>query len=213
MSADHLLGLGLWTILGVGYCFYGFKLFRWMCYLILGATGVLAGFVVFHQPGMEVHAWVAAGILGIAGFYLGYKKYLVGAFFIGALATLMAAEVILGSPQSTNDVIILAGLALAGGILCVWIQKPLIIGYTAWAGAFMLATVIEAGQMTRTQLENILVSKSGEWKVIGQQGPAFLVEVVVIFLAGCIIQHKYTAKDPPKKMKKKNKCEESNKGK
>jgi len=127
---------------GVGflYCFLGYRLIK----LILGLTGfllagsaaaVIVGFLSYgHLIGMGIALCVGGFCGAMALFFL----YRTGIFCLGMLGASVAAYSVL---QGRDDPWILwavAGIGLAGGLLAILVERPVMKLATAAIGAMLM---------------------------------------------------------------------------
>ncbi len=127
------------VVLGILYCFAGYKIFR----LLLALTGfVLAGCVALMLVGWFTYGrvvfMVAAGIVGgIAGGTAFYFVYRAGVFCLGLLAVAIAAHnVLTGRPEAWAPWAVL-GAAVLGGLVALWLERPVMVIATSAIGAWL----------------------------------------------------------------------------
>lgn len=125
------------VIIGVANCFAGYRLFRILLSLWGFIAGAVVGASIVAQADTVVILLVAlfAGLIGVGLVNL---LYVVGVFLMGALLGLSLVGGIFTVAGGEPTVYVLLGLiaAVIGGLLAVWLQRPLIILATAVTGAF-----------------------------------------------------------------------------
>lgn len=135
------MGLSWGALLAAGllYCFLGYRLFRMVLALtgFLAAGGVAAVLAGWVSQG-NVIAMVIAGILGgLCGAFALSFLYRVGVFFLGFLGVLLAAYTILQGIETPWRPWIVVCAAVAGGLLALWIERPVMTMATAVIGAWL----------------------------------------------------------------------------
>ncbi len=133
------LSWGVLLAAGLLYCFLGYRLFR----LVLGLTGFLvaggvaAGLAGWASQG-NVVAMAVAGVLGgLCGAVALSFLYRVGVFFVGFLGVLLVAYTVLQGIETPWRPWIVVGLAVLGGLLALWIERPVMTMATAVIGAWL----------------------------------------------------------------------------
>lgn len=129
-------------MMGVGflYCFLGYRLIK----LILGLTGfllagsaaaVLVGFLSYgHLVGMGI----ALCIGGLCGAMALFFLYRTGIFCLGMLGASVAAYSVLQGREEPWILWAVAGIGLAGGLLAIVIERPVMKLATAAIGAMLM---------------------------------------------------------------------------
>jgi hypothetical protein len=129
-------------MMGVGflYCFLGYRLIK----LILGLTGfllagsaaaVLVGFLSYgHLVGMGI----ALCIGGLCGAMALFFLYRTGIFCLGMLGASVAAYSVLQGREEPWILWAVAGIGLAGGLLAILIERPVMKLATAAIGAMLM---------------------------------------------------------------------------
>jgi len=180
---NQVAGIGL-ILLGMLVCFLGYRLLR----VVLGIVGFLAGAVGATWLGGDVlhisRVWLLiAGLVGgIVGAVLAAVLFKVGVFILGAAGGALAALALLSAPRP----LVLVAVAVAGGILTLLLQKPLVSIATAFigawgvvAGAFHLAGWYELPDG---------LGRLGNFAGLGQRGLMMLGAWVVLGIIGTIVQ-------------------------
>ena len=132
--------------LGSINCFVGYRFFR----ILLSIWGFIAGAVLFGSIASNLDASaliivIAALLGGLGGVALVNLLFMVGVFLMGALmgASLVVAFTSLTNLQDVTLLFLIVVAALIGGVLAVWLQRPLLVLATAITGALtMVAGVV-----------------------------------------------------------------------
>ncbi len=129
-------------IIGVIFCFFGFK-FTKVCFAFVGGT---VGFFVFRSvataftdhPSADILCGIVGGLL--LGFLL-FRIYKLGVFVSGAILAAALALGITGGEDTTSYIIAgVAGLA-AGIISLLWIRPSIVIS-TSLLGGVLVSSAI-----------------------------------------------------------------------
>jgi hypothetical protein len=138
---NNSLSLALLVLIGMGVglasCFYGYRLIRWMSSVWGFLVGALAGMYLAQNAEQLVQVIVML-VLGFIGVILGNYLRLVGIFLIGAGMGAASVILVASALNLTTDlawVVIGAGV---GGITALSLQRPVLIGVTAFGGAALL---------------------------------------------------------------------------
>lgn len=125
---------------GVMYCFLGYRLIRVLI--------ALTGFVLAALPAVVVAAWlsqahpvamaVAGFIGGLAGAAFMTFVYRAGIFCLGFLGTALIAHHLLTATELSWAPWAVLGLGVAGGLLALLIERPVITVATAAVGAWVI---------------------------------------------------------------------------
>lgn len=136
-----LIILAVMAGVGVLYCFFGYRLLKFILgltgFLLAGSTAaVVVGFLSYgNLMGMGA-ALLIGGICGAMALFFLYKA---GVFCLGMLgATVVAYNVLQGRPEAWI-LWAVAGLGLAGGLLALLIERPVMSLATAAIGAMLLS--------------------------------------------------------------------------
>ena len=206
LPAEYLnLINGLSVIIGLIYCFLGYRIFKF----ILGLTGFLIGGALVGGVAYAISQQEVTGILmGVVGGALGaallVALYFVGVFLLGAvlgggLGFLLAA-LAGGSPEPA----ILIILAIIGGVVALFVQKFMIIVTTAFSGAFNVVIGVAyfaTGAVDLTNLERFI-------RYGGTRLYVTLLCGLALGVAGVIVQYKSaSAKDPKEEREPPNDAE------
>jgi hypothetical protein len=134
------LGLGMLVLAGAVYCFAGYRIFRFILaltgFLFAGASAAfLAGWLAGGNLMVMVIAVVLGGICGAMALYFLYRT---GVFFLGGTAAgLTAWQIFASRPEAWAPWAIL-GAGLAGGLIALLLERPVMTLATAAIGAWLL---------------------------------------------------------------------------
>jgi hypothetical protein len=129
-------------LFGILACFWGYRTFK----IVLGIVGFAAGAYLgavagaFFSGGFGLIAVITGLIGGLIGAALVSLVYYVGVFVLGALCGWVVYTMIAGAAGYGPQIILLAALALIGGILALVFQKFLIIVSTAFIGSWFIVS-------------------------------------------------------------------------
>jgi Domain of unknown function (DUF4203) len=122
---------------GAVACFFGYRLFR----VVLSIFGfILGGLMASSLVGPSdatwmIGAWIVGGLVGMALLYAGY--YVGVALSGAALGAVLAHLAFSASDQQPPFVIVLVA-AVVGAIASMYLQRHVIILFTAFGGAWTL---------------------------------------------------------------------------
>jgi hypothetical protein len=130
VSAVVLLIDGLFT------CFFGYRLLR----ITLGIAGFLLGAAALGGLAASLHApavvtLVVALVGGIGGLLLAVLLFRVGVFMLGCGAGALLAGVVSAGAAQPVPFWVLVGAGIAGGVLALLLQRPVISVLTGFSGA------------------------------------------------------------------------------
>lgn len=138
---DALIALSI--VLGLFYCFLGYKIFK----IVLGILGfaigaALGGALAYGSSGGEGGSTLIAALLaGAVGAALFVVLYFVGTFLLGAgTGALLGVLFFQASGSGSPPVELIMILAIIGGILAVILQKFVIIVSTSFVGSWTIIT-------------------------------------------------------------------------
>jgi len=138
LSNDAATMAALAVVIGTIYCFAGYRVFKF----VLGLTGfVLAGAVAAHLamvffPSHSIIRWVALIGGGLAGAIAMLAFYEIGVFLIGLLGALLVTDTVLSGYSVSWGPWAMVGGAVAGGLLAVLLERPIMTLATAAIGAW-----------------------------------------------------------------------------
>lgn len=122
-------------------CFYGYRLFK----VVLGFIGFAFGFAItaaiVGAISNDAGAALALGFIGgILGAAVTLAVYFLGVFLIGASIGSTIGLVMVAATKSDEMFILVILLAIAGGVIALFLQKLMIVVSTAFTGAFGIVT-------------------------------------------------------------------------
>jgi hypothetical protein len=120
---------------GLISCFAGYRVFR----IVLGIYGFILGALLASSAmGTEQTAWMIVAALagGIVGALILIAAYFVGVALVGAGIGALAASLIWASLGREPHAIVVILFAVAGALGALALQRYVIIGATAFGGAW-----------------------------------------------------------------------------
>lgn len=142
--ADNEMALSASTLalLGVVYCFLGYRLIK----VILGTTGFLlaagpaALLGAYLSHGNSLAGMVGLAVGGLCGAVALLFLYQLGVFALGSLGAGLVAHYALSlAPQPWTPWAV-AGLALLGGFMTLWLERPIVCFAASAIGAWLLSS-------------------------------------------------------------------------
>ncbi len=192
ISADILkLAIVCLMILGVLYCFFGYRFFK----IALGITGFIIGSLITQhltlsifegRPTVALISSIAGGLIISATFIF---IYFVGVFFMGASLGGLLGLTATAFAEGVPWMILVIIMAAVGGGLALLFQKHVIIISTAFSGAGSIvcgAWYLARGFGPATLVRN---SKAG-----GGELYAFFGCCLLITALGMLVQYKVTGR-------------------
>jgi hypothetical protein len=203
MTLSGRMGLvmaGVAVALGAAFCFFGFRVFRY----VLAAAGAFVGASLGAELGAGIFGQVpwliitCAAICGIMLGFLGAAVYFLGVFLVGGIAgfTVGAALGFLILPIfPILSIVFGVAFGAVGGVLAIILQKPIIVIGTALVGASWVTTggaLLFGGEsVSRTLEEGINLYA----RMLPEDLSALhFVVWLALAIAGAIIQFALTAK-------------------
>lgn len=122
---------------GLLSCFAGYRIFR----TVLGIYGFIIGaLAVSSAMGTEHTAWMIVGALagGIVGALILIAAYFIGVALLGAGVGALAASLIWAALGREPGAIVVIVFAVAGALAALVLQRYVIIGATAFGGAWTI---------------------------------------------------------------------------
>ncbi len=151
------------AMVGLLECFFGYRILRVMLALAGFGFGGVAAYTVVKAAGQSDQTAMIAGLVsGLAGAGLLTLFYFAGVFIIGAGFGL-ALAVVVGRAFSIEGPTVIGlavGMALAGGILALVVQRLLIIIATSFGGAAAAIQAIRALFFGQSGLEGLDLSRA-----------------------------------------------------
>jgi len=169
---------------GVVSCFAGYRVFR----VVLGIYGFIIGALFASSAmGTEHTAWMIGGALvgGVVGALI-----LIAAYFVGAASLIWAS---LGHEPGALVVIL---FAVVGALGALALQRYVIVGATAFAGAWTIIVGVLALAGRRVPVDT--AARNGVWLAY-PMNPApgnywILIAWIALGITGVIVQLGITAK-------------------
>ena len=122
---------------GAVACFFGYRLFR----VVLSIFGfILGGLMASSLVGPSdttwmIGAWIVGGVIGMALLYAGYY---VGVALSGAALGAVVSHLAFNAGGQDPPFLIVLVAAVVGAIASMYLQKHVIILFTAFGGAWTL---------------------------------------------------------------------------
>lgn len=132
----------LTLLFGVLCCFWGYRVFK----IVLGVVGFAGGAFLgasagaFFTGGFGIIALITGLVGGIIGAALVSLVYYVGVFVLGALGGWVIYTMVAGAAGYGPRLILLAVLALAGGILALFFQRFILVVSTSFLGSWCIVS-------------------------------------------------------------------------
>lgn len=143
LTSQQVNGLiAIAVAIGTLYCFLGYRTLRFVLGLtgFLMAGGVAATLANWISQGNQLATLIALLIGGLCGAFALYFLYRTGVFFLGLMGTALISHNVLASQPDTWIPLVVLGLAVAGGLFALLIERPVILLATAALGAWMVVS-------------------------------------------------------------------------
>ena len=130
LEVIRLIGL-ISLVIGFFICFFGFRIYR----LIIALIGLIIGAIIGYFLGAEAGAVLG----GLIGALLMYALYKLGIFLIGMILGALTGgilSVLSGSIAPEPSLLII--FAIIGGVVVLFIEKAIVIIFTAFFGALRI---------------------------------------------------------------------------
>ncbi len=208
-----IIGAIISILIGIAFCFFGYRIFRILLAVLGFIAGALAG-VAVAQLIMAAQETVAnpalylilGGLIGgVIGAVLLIFLYVVGIFLLGAALGALLAYAITPALTSDQTALIVAVilLGLIGGVLALVLQRALIIISTSFSGAW---TIVSGFSLLLSPRRGLAMGPiSGRLQGITAPTAAMttstiisLVAWIVLAIAGMVVQFAWTGKKKPK---------------
>jgi hypothetical protein len=137
---------------GIISCFAGYRVFR----VVLGIYGFIIGALIASSAmGTEHTAWMILGALvgGVVGALILIAAYFVGVALLGAGVGALAASLIWAALGREPGAIVVIVFAIVGALAALALQRYVIIGATAFGGAWTIIVGALALQGNRVALD------------------------------------------------------------
>jgi hypothetical protein len=180
---------------GVISCFAGYRVFR----VVLGIYGFMIGALFASAAmGTEHTAWMIVAALagGLVGALILIAAYFVGVALLGAGIGALTASLIWASLGREPAALIVILFAIAGALAALALQRYVIVGATAFGGAW---TIIVGGlALSGNRLAVDTAARNNVWLAY-PMNPApgnywILLVCVALGLTGAVVQLGITAK-------------------
>jgi len=122
---------------GIISCFAGYRVFR----IVLGIYGFIIGALIASSAmGTEHTAWMIGGAIvgGVIGALVLIAAYFVGVALLGAGVGALAASLIWASLGREPGALAVIVFAIVGAVAALALQRYVIIGATAFGGAWTI---------------------------------------------------------------------------
>jgi hypothetical protein len=180
---------------GLISCFAGYRVFR----IVLGIYGFILG-ALFASGivGPENTMWMVAAAIGggIIGALILIAAYFVGVALLGAGIGALAASLIWASLGREPGALVVIVLAVAGALAALALQRYVIIGATAFGGAWTI--IVGALALTGNRVALDATARNNVWLAY-PMNPApgnywILLAWIALGVIGVIVQLAITAK-------------------
>jgi hypothetical protein len=180
---------------GVISCFAGYRVFR----IVLGIYGFILGALFASGiAGAESTMWmiVAAVGGGIVGALILIAAYFVGVALLGAGIGALAASLIWAALGREPGAIVVIVFAIAGALAALALQRYVIVGATAFGGAWTI--IVGALALTGDRVAVDAAARNNVWLAY-PMNPApgnywILLAWIALGVTGVIVQLAITAK-------------------
>jgi len=145
---------------GLISCFAGYRVFR----VVLGIYGfILGALFVSSAIGTEHTVWMIAGALagGVVGALILIAAYFVGVALLGAGIGALAASLIWAAIGREPGALIVIVFAVVGALGALALQRYVIIGATAFGGAWTI--IVGALALAGNRVAVDAAAKSNVW--------------------------------------------------
>lgn len=180
---------------GVISCFAGYRVFR----IVLGIYGFILGALSASAAmGTEHTVWMLAAALlgGVIGALILITAYFVGVALLGAGIGALTASLIWASLGRDPHAVVVILFAVAGALAALALQRYVIIGATAFGGAWTI--IVGALALTGGRVALDSAARSNVWLAYPMHpapGAQWVFIVwLVLGLAGTLVQLGYTAR-------------------
>src|SRR5437868_12429216 len=180
---------------GVISCFAGYRVFR----LVLGIYGfILGALLASGLVGTEHAIWmiVAALVGGLIGALILIAAYFVGVALLGAGIGALIASLIWASLGREPSALIVILFSVAGALAALALQRYVIIGATAFGGAWTI--IVGALAFSGTHVAVDAAARNNVWLAYPMNPAPGQYWVLLVWLAlgvaGVVVQLAVTAK-------------------
>lgn len=180
---------------GVISCFAGYRVFR----VVLGIYGFILGALLASSAmGTEHTVWMIGAALagGIIGALILIAAYFVGVALLGAGIGALAASLIWTSLGREPHALVIILFAIAGALGALALQRLVIVGATAFGGAWTI--IVGALALAGNRLAIDAAARNNVWLAYPMNpapGQRWVVFVwIALGIVGAIVQLRVTAK-------------------
>jgi hypothetical protein len=179
---------------GIISCFAGYRVFR----IVLGIYGFIIGALVASSAmGTEHTAWMIVGAIvgGVVGALVLIAAYFVGVALLGAGVGALAASLIWAALGREPGALVVIVFAIVGALAALALQRYVIIGATAFGGAWTIIVGALALEGNRVALDTS--ARNNVWLAY-PTNPApgnywILLVWIALGVAGVLVQLTLTA--------------------
>ncbi len=180
-------------VLGILNCFFGYRIFR----IVLALWGFVAGAIWIGSlvPAdssalLHISAALVGGLVGAAVISV---VYFAGVFVAGAVLGFLVASGLASALGFEPNILISLIVAVMFGLLALAINKLVIIGTTAFAGAWSLvqAAALLSGRWQSARI----VEASGPFDAPLTLTPLAVLGWIALGGLGIMMQYRFTAQD------------------
>jgi len=180
---------------GVISCFAGYRVFR----VVLGIYGfILGALLASGAMGTEHTVWMIAAALvgGVVGALILIAAYFVGVALLGAGIGALATSLIWASLGSEPSAWIVIAFSIAGALAALALQRYVIVGSTAFGGAWTI--IVGALALTGNRVAVDAAARNNVWLAYPMNPAPGHYWVLLVWLAlgiaGVFVQLAITAK-------------------
>ncbi|RME04211.1 MAG: hypothetical protein D6805_03920 [Planctomycetota bacterium] len=198
-SMEYWSSVGICGVLGLVYCFYGWRFFRVLCGIYFALLGLGLGMSLSEDALVASVFGIGFGALGI---YVGYRLYLFAVFFIGWMVGVQLFGIWGDWRELENGGILLLSFATLCGGIFVLVERAVIIFTTAFQGAWLLAIAERLLSLGGERFVSLYgeLEKFRFWDMVYRSFVGgdfrFFGSLLLFFLVGVWVQWRYTAKLP-----------------
>ena len=184
---------------GLISCFAGYRVFR----VVLGIYGFMLGaLLASNAAGSEHTAWMIGAALGggVVGALILIAAYFVGVALLGAGIGALATSLIWASLGREPGALIVILFSIAGALAALALQRYVIIGATAFGGAWTI--IVGALALSGSRVAVDAAARNNVWLAYPMNPAPGQYWVLLVWLAlgvaGVFVQLAITAKGKKK---------------
>jgi hypothetical protein len=179
-------------VIGAIECFFGYRIFK----IILGIVGFVAGaalgaMIAAATSDTEAVVWLAAVVGGLIGAGLAVGLYFIGIFLLGAVVGVLLGYALFAAMNSEPVPVVILILAVIAGIVAVAFQKLMIIGSTAFGGAWSVVSALASFIAPVNPLNPQTLARLNRGLLAG-----VVVGWLALGIAGAVVQYKAAEAKP-----------------